>query len=468
MSSRIDAHLSSHRASTDSSAPSVVQAIGLSDILTLSLAIVSAPVLASLLDRSLSQAETGLSALAMLAMLSWLNGQGHYRNRQPLADQFGAVFKASFMASLAVFSVLWLTGSSPFTPTLVTIWALAPIGMISGRLLTRALYQSLGLWRTPVIVFAPQSQTQDPDAVLSTNAGHGLSPARTLALEPFATLSDAALAAQIQALKGQTLFIAPDEHTQSFATRLTGLLTLHGIEFYYRPAIGALPHTDVDLMDFPPSEGLILAVRDPLTRPVARAAKRWLDLGLATLALIFLAPLMIGIAIVARRDGGPAFFVHPRLGADGRAFGCLKFRTMVVNAEAKLDEVLKADPDKAEEWAEYQKLADDPRVTPLGKILRKTSLDELPQLFNVIAGQMSLVGPRPMALNQIEAYGDSLAAYQRMRPGITGLWQVNGRNATSFEERARLDGWYARNWSLWRDIVICVRTVREVCFSSGY
>jgi len=467
MSSRIDARQTTQTHNAHIHAPRVEQAMGLSDIGFLVLALMLIPTLAEHTGHALSHAETGISAMAMLAMLSWLNTQGHYRNRQPVADQLGALIKASVMAMLAVISVLWLAGHNPFTLSLLSCWAVVPFGLTAGRLMTRGLYQSLGLWRTPVTIFAPQSQSMDPQAILDSQAGHGLSPERSLALEPLASLSKAALATQLQALKGKTVFIAPDSQTQAIASRLVDLLTLHGISFYYRPAIGALPHMDVDLLDFPPADGLILSVRDPLNRPLTRSIKRLFDVTLSTLALSFLAPFLLAIAMLIRRDGGPAFFIQPRLGADGKAFGCLKFRTMDVNAEAKLAQVLRDDPEKAAEWAAYQKLSDDPRITPVGHILRKTSLDELPQLLNVLVGKMSLVGPRPMTLDQQDAYGDPIAAYKRLRPGITGLWQVNGRNATTFEERARLDAWYARNWSLWRDIVICLRTVREVCFSSG-
>ena len=191
------------------------------------------------------------------------------------------------------------------------------------------------------------------------------------------------------------------------------------------------------------------------------------DLVVASLALIVLSPFFLIVAALIRRDGGKAFFVQERAGEMGRSFGCLKFRTMVEDAEARLDAVLEADPAKRAEWDAYQKLEDDPRITRVGQILRATSLDELPQLINVVKGEMSLIGPRPMMMDQREMYGASLDAYERMRPGITGLWQVNGRNATTFEERARLDNWYARNWSLWRDVVILVRTVREVFGQNG-
>jgi undecaprenyl-phosphate galactose phosphotransferase len=140
---------------------------------------------------------------------------------------------------------------------------------------------------------------------------------------------------------------------------------------------------------------------------------------------------------------------------------------MAVDAEARLSALLAAEPERRAQWETYQKLDDDPRITPVGRVLRRFSLDELPQLINVLRGEMSVIGPRPMLLEQRGLYGPSLDAYERMRPGLTGLWQVNGRNATSFEERARLDDWYARNWSLWRDGVIVLRTIRELVAAGG-
>jgi undecaprenyl-phosphate galactose phosphotransferase len=140
---------------------------------------------------------------------------------------------------------------------------------------------------------------------------------------------------------------------------------------------------------------------------------------------------------------------------------------MIVNAEDKLKTMIERDPRIADEWSAYQKLKNDPRITIVGRLIRKTNLDELPQLINILRGDMSLVGPRPMTESQIADYGRQFEAYCRMQPGLTGLWQTNGRNETTFLERARLDAWYVRNWSLWRDFVILVRTVREVVCARG-
>ncbi len=197
--------------------------------------------------------------------------------------------------------------------------------------------------------------------------------------------------------------------------------------------------------------------------------KRLFDFCAALTALILAAPLFIPLAILIRRDGGPVFFAHERIGRGGRRFPCLKFRTMVTDAKARLEHILATDPQAAAEWARDQKLRNDPRVTRVGRILRATSLDELPQLINVLRGDMSLVGPRPVVAEELERYGTDRTSYLRVRPGITGLWQVSGRNQTTYEERVALDVRYVETWSFSQDLIILIKTVREVLWHrSGF
>lgn len=195
--------------------------------------------------------------------------------------------------------------------------------------------------------------------------------------------------------------------------------------------------------------------------------KRPFDL-VASVILIFLAsPLFLAIAIVVAMDGGPAFFRHQRIGRNGKAFGCWKFRTMILDAEASLAEYLTLHPEAEAEWDRDQKLAYDPRITPIGKFLRSTSLDELPQLLNVISGEMSLVGPRPVTLPELSRYGPSASDYTSVRPGITGLWQVSGRNEISYDQRVALDSHYVRHRNMGIDLAILVRTIGVVFSKRG-
>jgi undecaprenyl-phosphate galactose phosphotransferase len=205
------------------------------------------------------------------------------------------------------------------------------------------------------------------------------------------------------------------------------------------------------------------------------AAKRVLDILAAGSLLLLLSPFFLIAVVLIRLDGGPALFGQMRVGRDGRRFRCLKFRSMCIDAQARLAAILDSDPDARAEWETHQKLRRDPRVTRIGRFLRETSLDELPQLLNVLWGDMSLVGPRPIMAPEVPGYegdqayyhGPSFPLYAACTPGITGLWQVSGRTDTTHDERIRLDGWYARNWSFWLDLVILLRTVRVILNRSG-
>ena len=221
---------------------------------------------------------------------------------------------------------------------------------------------------------------------------------------------------------------------------------------------------------------IVMAEMQPMQAPgMVRPVKRLFDLLASALGLLVLLPVLVIVAGLLLLEGGPVFFTQTRLGRNGRRFRCFKFRTMRPDAEARLQELLEEDPAARAEWTKYQKLRDDPRITPLGQFLRRTSLDELPQLINVLLGEMSLVGPRPIVAPEVpgypndRAYSESpdFAYYLRCTPGLTGLWQVFGRSTTLHEERIRLDRWYARNHSVWLDIVILFKTVRVVLSRTG-
>jgi exopolysaccharide production protein ExoY len=204
------------------------------------------------------------------------------------------------------------------------------------------------------------------------------------------------------------------------------------------------------------------------SRPERRDNGRVLDVTLAAIGLLILAPVLVVLALaIWLQDGGSPIFAHRRLGRHGVPFPCLKFRTMVVDSDARLRALLATDIDAANEWNRDHKLRNDPRITALGRILRKTSLDELPQLFNVVAGQMNLVGPRPIVAGEVVRYGRYFSNYCSVRPGITGLWQVSGRNDVSYRRRVALDTVYSRRRSFAVDMFILTRTVPAVLSAKG-
>lgn len=197
-----------------------------------------------------------------------------------------------------------------------------------------------------------------------------------------------------------------------------------------------------------------------VSHPVGQAPKRVIDIAVALSGIILLAPLLLlCLLAILLTSSGPVLFSHRRVGFNGKHFGCLKFRTMATDAPERLHKLLESDPDAAAEWAVNRKLRHDPRVTAIGDILRRTSLDELPQLFNVLKGDMSLVGPRPVTDEELVRYSDSVSAYLACRPGITGLWQVSGRSKTTYAKRVACDAFYAHHWSMALDAKIIIVTI---------
>ncbi|WP_264213859.1 sugar transferase [Leisingera thetidis] len=199
----------------------------------------------------------------------------------------------------------------------------------------------------------------------------------------------------------------------------------------------------------------------------ARVAKRGFDIVFALFLLPVLAPVVLVLWVIVRRDRGPGFFGHVRVGRNGKPFKCWKIRSMVADAELRLEAHLKASPEAAAEWARDHKLTNDPRITRFGNFLRKSSLDELPQIWNVLKGEMSFVGPRPVVTKELEKYGRRLPVYLAQKPGITGLWQVSGRNDISYDERVEMDAAYLTSCGFWLDLKIIAQTASAVLVGTG-
>lgn len=213
---------------------------------------------------------------------------------------------------------------------------------------------------------------------------------------------------------------------------------------------------------------LILRLKNNLAKPLNCFFKLIFDYTLTIIGSLIILPILIFIGVWIYKDSpGPIIFRHIRIGKNGKAFPCYKFRTMCVDAKETLAELLKNDQEAYKEWKNDFKLKNDPRITKSGVFLRKTSLDELPQIINVLRGEMSLVGPRPVIQEELERYHEFVGDYMMVRPGITGLWQVNGRSDTTYDERVQMDSWYVRNWSVWLDVMLLWKTVKSVIKCKG-
>jgi exopolysaccharide production protein ExoY len=273
---------------------------------------------------------------------------------------------------------------------------------------------------------------------------------------------------------------SPDQEALSFSAQVSILQfqrmsgeSRHRIEAepvrVSRPAVRAVrPNFRVIEQDGPlAASAFAVPARTGELRLIREVLKRVFDVLCAVLLGVVFSPLIVVTAILLRREGGPVIFRHRRIGRHGKAFDCLKFRSMVPDADRALRDLLTERPDLSAEWLRDHKLRDDPRVTAVGRFLRRTSLDELPQLWNVIRGEMSLVGPRPVVREELLRYGRCACIYLAARPGVTGLWQVNGRNNTDYRRRVVLDVYYVRRQNLILDLYILLKTTYVVLGGSG-
>ncbi len=417
-----------------------------------------------------------LSVPFFLGCLCYFAAQGHYTLRAAWWTQVGHIL----LASVAAFTVSMLTIDLLQTPVPLAanllLWLFVPPCLMLGRWLARAFLTERGLWAIPtalagnyaaVLRLVPALQAE---SYLAYDVQHAFLPDATEAqIAEFEKLYPAArLCGALDDLisADNYIFFCPDGGTAAQADMLAQLEKSHARFAYIPPAEGYFLYNAAPKKFF--GCGIIaLESGDPLLPELGRFLKDVLDRVGAAVAIVLLSPVLILIARAIRKDGGPAMYGHTRIGKDGKPFKCLKFRSMVVNAQEILHDLLENNPDMRKEYEETYKLKNDPRVTKIGKFLRKTSLDELPQLFNVLQGHMSLMGPRPIVEDERKYYAEKISEYLSVRPGMTGLWQVSGRSDTGYGQRVYLDSWYVRNWSLWNDVIIFFKTILVVLKRKG-
>lgn len=234
------------------------------------------------------------------------------------------------------------------------------------------------------------------------------------------------------------------------------------------PNLVAVPMSNITVESFFDAKIMVLNIRNNLGNRWNRILKRTFDIIATVIGGLMISPILLAIALWVYHDSpGPVIFKHRRVGRNGKEFNCYKFRSMCVNSKEVLEHLLATDPEAKAEWDKEFKLKNDPRITKSGAFLRKTSLDELPQLWNVLKGEMSLVGPRPIVQKEIVKYGQYYREYKMVRPGITGIWQTSGRNDVDYPERVQMDNWYVHNWSVWIDLVLLWRTIDVVMAREG-
>jgi Undecaprenyl-phosphate galactose phosphotransferase WbaP len=376
---------------------------------------------------------------------------------------------------LGAATFMYKAGADYSRGAFVFAWGLALVLVPLGRALVRELFARKPWWGAAVLVLGAGKTGEVVVRALCKQPGLGFKPIALLDDDP---------AKQGQQVEGVPV-VGGLERAAEFARmgvqhaivampgvareRLLKLLEQHGANFPHLtliPDLFGLASLWVTSRDLGGVLGL--EVRQRLLLPGPRIIKRIIDVGLIILFALPIALLGVLLSLLIRLDSpGSAFYGHPRIGLAAQRFRAWKFRSMVQDADRLLHEYLQQHPELREEWERDQKLRNDPRITRVGRFLRKTSLDEFPQLWNVLLGEMSLVGPRPIVEDEVKRYGSLFALYTKVRPGLTGLWQVSGRNDTTYAERVAMDAYYVRNWSPWLDLYILARTVWVVLFGKG-
>ncbi|PZA06869.1 MULTISPECIES: undecaprenyl-phosphate galactose phosphotransferase WbaP [unclassified Meiothermus] len=376
---------------------------------------------------------------------------------------------------LGAATFMYKAGADYSRGAFVFAWGLALVLVPLGRALVRELWARKPWWGAAVLVLGAGQTGEAVVRVLRKQPALGLKPVALLDDDPAKQGREVERVPVVGGLERAGEFARMGVRHAVVAMpgvgrgRLLELLERHGMDFPHLiliPDLFGLSSLWVTSRDLGGVLGL--EVRQKLLLPGPRLVKRAMDLGLV---MVFALPLLLLVALLGlliRLDSpGSLFYGHSRLGLAAIRFRAWKFRSMVQDADRKLAEYLERHPELRAEWERDQKLKNDPRITRVGKLLRKTSLDELPQLWNVLKGEMSLVGPRPIVEEEVGRYGPLFALYTKVRPGLTGLWQVSGRNDTTYDERVAMDAYYVRNWSPWLDLYILARTVWVVLFGKG-
>ncbi|NJO10803.1 MAG: undecaprenyl-phosphate galactose phosphotransferase WbaP [Leptolyngbyaceae cyanobacterium SL_1_1] len=354
-------------------------------------------------------------------------------------------------------------------------WLLSIALVLLGRFGLRSVFARYRWWGYPVVVLGAGKTGEMVIRMLLRQPGIGLKPVAVLDDNP----QKHGYLAGVPVIGGLSLaprLVREQQIPYAIAAmpgvpreRLLKLLSLHGQTFPHMlviPDLFGIASLWVAARDLGGILGL--EIRQQLLLPGPRLLKALLDYGLTLVIGLLALPLIALIAIAVKLDSpGPIFYGHTRIGQNGRVFKAWKFRSMVQDSAQMLERYLLSYPEAKELWRRDQKLQHDPRITRVGRFLRRTSLDELPQLWNVLWRQMSLVGPRPIVAEEVWHYADQFELYLQVLPGVTGLWQVSGRNHVPYEERVNLDAYYVRNWSVWLDIYILIRTFWVVITGYG-
>jgi len=430
---------------------------------------------AYLLDRSFSPLDTTDEIVQMVefggvgfGVLLWFVHTGHYRLRMPFWAEIQKVVNAMGFAMMVNGFFLFASKQDVSRLWLMSGWGIAALGVVVLRFVARSFLRRFNVWQVRTLLVGSGAVADEARLALRSERGLGYEIAMQVENLPLLLAAvDGSWQTLCDRFDADYVVIALEGHELVQADEAIAALVRTGIPFSVSPPLRHLPVLGMTAQYFFNHDTLLMSPVNNLEQVLPRFFKRAMDVVGSGVALVLASPVFFVLAVLVRCDGGPAIFGHNRIGLKGKTFRCLKFRSMVLNADQALAELLSKDPAARAEWKATQKLKDDPRVTKIGAVMRRLSLDELPQLINVFKGDMSLVGPRPVVFAETLRYEKEIEFYYRVRPGLTGLWQVSGRSDVSFKRRVQMDSWYVRNWSLWHDIAIICKTIPVVFNRNG-
>ncbi len=414
-----------------------------------------------------------------LLYILFINVQQLYTRRTQFWQIIEKLFQASLYAIVAIVLVLYLAQITASTSRLfiVLLWFLSFIYLTIFRYVTKKVLEKMQLLQIPILIIGAGKTAELLVKGTLNDAGIGYKIIGLLEdnhvkrgiLNKFPVLGTFADAEQVIKDKGvQYVVVAAPGLEQDKLTKLIYRVQPLVKNLGIIPNLVGVPMGGIAVESLFNEKLMMLRLKNNLARPLNRWLKTLFDFVLTSVGTILISPILLFIALWIYIDSpGPVIFKHKRIGKNGKPFYCYKFRSMCVDANTKLENLLKNNPEAKAEWEHDFKLKNDPRVTKSGAFLRKTSLDELPQIFNVLKGEMSLVGPRPIIQAELERYGEYVSDYLMVKPGITGMWQVSGRSDIDYENRVLLDSWYVRNWSVWLDIVMLFKTFKVVLLRKG-
>ena len=402
--------------------------------------------------------------------------EGLYSKRLSFWDEIRLLIKAIFISFVIIIFTLFITKKGvEFSRILITTYSiiLAIIFPIIRLSIKRMIY-SLGIMTRRVLIIGSGEKAKKIIKAIESEKNLGYVIAGIIDDKKGKLLNYKIhppinkIERYIKASQINDVIVAKEETSTCEIEKLINYIQHKAQNTIYIPDISGIAVSGTDIRYFFQEQTIAIEIKNNLSNPVTYLTKRTIDYILAIILFILIIPLILIIGIIIKlSDKGPAIYSHKRIGKNGKEFNCYKFRTMYIDADKRLKEILEKDPLKREEWQKYWKLKDDPRVTKIGKFLRKTSLDELPQIFNVLKGEMSLVGPRPYLPREWDYIKDESPIIHALPPGITGLWQVSGRNNNDYNYRITMDAWYVKNWNLWLDIVILIKTIKAVMKREG-